>query len=142
MKKIFLLIIISLSTSLLFAQAKKVFNYKQRLTFNSIGENDYDLGTTTYQTYSNSIINIEVKSDGTGSLIAYIYGQKKFYLITQCEREANNGTFSFELLDEDDVTNSGSIISIGAYLIVSNNTVQGFKIFKKGKNEAIILTNR
>lgn len=133
---------VSLSTTFLFAQAKKVFNYNQRLTFNSIGENDYDLGTTTYQTYSNSIINIEVKNDGTGKLIAYIYGQKKIYFINQCEREANNGTFSFELFDEDDLTKEGTIISIGAYLIVSNNTVQGFKIFKKGKNEAIILTTR
>ena len=142
MKKSIILVMISLCTSFTFAQSTKVYNYKQRITFNSIGENDYDLGSTTYQSYSNSIINIEVKNDGSGSLIAYIYGEKKLYIINRCEREPNNGTFSFELFDEDDIKIGGSIKSIGAYLIVSDNTIQGFKIFKKGKNEAIILTTR
>lgn len=146
MKKYFILILTLLLTFNSFSQYKidknnRIYNWQQKISFNSIGENDYDLGTRSYLTYSNSIISINVDEEGTGTLITYIYGQKKYYHITKCIRE--RGSFEFELIDKDDITpNAKTVYTIGAALIVSNNTIQAFKIFKKGKNEAYILMNQ
>lgn len=146
MKKYCLLILTLLLTFNIYSQTRidknnRIYNYQQKFNFNSIGENDYDLETSSYMTYSNSIVSINVDDEGTGTLITYIYGQKKYYHITKCIRQ--RGSYEFELVDKDDITpNAKTVKTIGAALIVSNNTVQAFKIFKKGRNEAYILMNR
>lgn len=142
MKKIligWIILFVSLSAN---AQNKKVSNFHQRFTFNVIGYNDYDLGTSSTMSYSNSIVKVDVDEDGTGTLITYINDEKVIYLITQNKRESNNGTIFFELLDKKDMLPNSTITSVEASLIINNNTLQAFKIFIKGKNEAIILMNR
>lgn len=146
MKKILLIYILAFFSLAVYSQTgnsnKKISNYHQKLTFNTIGYNDYDLGTSSTMSYSNSIVKVDVDNDGTGTLITYINDEKTLYFINQCERETNNGSFLFELLDKEDMKTNRTIISVEADLIVSNNTIQAFKIFIKGKNEAIILMNR
>lgn len=142
MKKIligWIILFVSLSAN---AQNKKVTNFHQKFTFNVIGYNDYDLGTSSTMSYSNSIVKVDVDEDGTGTLITYINDEKVIYLITQNKRESNNGTIFFELLDKKDMLPNSTITSVEASLIINNNTLQAFKIFIKGKNEAIILMNR
>lgn len=142
MKKIligWIILLVSLSAN---AQNKKVTNFHQRFTFNVIGYNDYDLGTSSTMSYSNSIVKVDVDEDGTGTLLTYINDEKVIYVITQNKRESNNGTIFFELLDKKDMLPNSTITSVEASLIINNNTLQAFKIFIKGKNEAIILMNR
>lgn len=143
MKKIligWIILLVSLSTN---AQNKKVTNFHQRFTFNVIGYNDYDLGTSSTMSYSNSVVKVDVDNEGTGTLLTYINGEKVFYFINQCDREPNNGTISFELIDKEDMKPPNTTVTtVGGYLIIKNNNLQAFKIFIKGKNEAIILMNR
>ena len=123
-------------------QSYKINNFHQRYTFNTIGYNDYDLGTTSTMSYSNSIVVIDVENNGTGTLITYINQEKVIYYINDNNREANYGTIFFELFDKKDMVPNNQITSVEASLIISNNILKAFKIFIKGTNEAIILTNR
>lgn len=146
MKKSILFIVSVMISFVLYSQTKidknnRIYNYHQRFTFNTIGENDYDLGTSSFMSYSSSIIKIDIGDEGVGTLIAYINGQKKFYIINKCIKEG--GSYEFELIDPDDISSTTKTVkTIGAAIIVSNNKIQAFKIFKKGKNEAYILMNR
>lgn len=149
MKKTIIISIACLTTFFSNAQARvdnltnKITNYHERLTFNCIGYNDYDLGTSSYLQFSQSIIKIDVNESSNGSLMTYILGEKKAYLINQCVLDRKTGSYLFELFDNDDIDGSHqTIISIEADLIVSQNTIQAFKIFRKGKNKATILVNR
>lgn len=144
MKKIYTICILILISQSAFSQQqiKKIGNFHQRFDFNVIGYNDYDLGTSSTMSYSNSIVKIDVDDDGTGTMITYINEEKVIYYIKQNKRESNNGTIFFELIDKKDMIPNNDITSVEASLIINNNTLQAFKIFIKGKNEAMILMNR
>lgn len=149
MKNIFFVSLTFILTLFLNAQTRvdkttnRIFNYHSRLKFNAVGYNDYDLGTSNFLQYSPSIIKIDVDEKNSGTMITYILGEKKYYYITKCILDWRTGAYEFELIDNDDLDGGvQKITTIGAAIIISNNTIIAFKIFIKGKNEAIILTNR
>lgn len=149
MRIIVLLFTIFISCFSTFAQVtidrstNKISNYHEQLDFNSLGYNDYDLGTQSYLQFSKSIIKIDIDDSGKGTLIAYLLGQKTFYYINKCILEQKTGSYEFQLFDKDDlIGDKKNIISVGATLVIENNIIQAFQIYKKGMNEAYVLINR